>query len=380
VIVPDGFLDARLEPLTPSEKIILLNIEARARSTCWSYPGNHELAARAGRKVRAIQYILDSLQDKGYILPILKAEGREFRLCFLLLKRANSDRPVFDPDHDDLDQIMDVVCGRRGIRKPKYKLKIRSAMGAKNCTHHGCKKLPAPWVQFFAPESDEVVSSKQRNKNQSEESPESGISAPSTRRLEPDPTPPPETGTPQPSEPPPTPHQAIFEPLAEARTGPILEGLTAGQRAFVEALDEGQRAAFGAMGQSKRDWLLGPHKDGFDLVIADFQRRTEIASRPPEPPRPMPETTEDLIAQLPGACQTWALRLAEHLVQAFDSREDRKLWGELHKVAMAIWDGRIDPEDALKAYRGAMRPSTRNRGGYFWRALKRNTGITEDDL
>jgi hypothetical protein len=123
VKVPESFLDGRVVPLTPSEKIVLLNIEVRARDSCYAFPGTKDLARRSRRSLSTTRRILDQLEAKGYIRAVMSRSGH-YRLCFLLLQRANSDRPVFVPGQDDLASIIEAVCRKRGIPKPLHGFKI----------------------------------------------------------------------------------------------------------------------------------------------------------------------------------------------------------------------------------------------------------------
>src|SRR5689334_1153740 len=75
VAATDDFLDVRSEPeksrLTSVEARLFQNIELFARESCFAFPSTATLAKRTGRTTRAVKFILDQLQAKGWILPVL---------------------------------------------------------------------------------------------------------------------------------------------------------------------------------------------------------------------------------------------------------------------------------------------------------------------
>jgi hypothetical protein len=333
--VMESFRDHQLEPISPAEDKVLFWVEARAREACSAFPGDDELVRRSGLGERTVRRVLDALQAKGYLLQIMKDQGRRLRLGILLLKRANGDRPVFDPVHDDMDEVVAAMCRRRGVPKPKYSIKLLRAEPAKMAATMPAK-MAATMPAKMAAQSEASLSSSRGISEQSEsrgeqtETPTPArapeIASPQRQRPE----------TPEASAPPP--------PPAPARGG--LHGLP--------------------------DLADAPKDD--PIIAAELARRQRArqAALPVAPPQPPPQDTAELIRRLPGADSHWTQMAAEDLSRRFGTARDRQLWGQYHAIMRDVWSGALDPEAVVDCYRQGSKPECRNGGAVFWTALKRH--------
>jgi hypothetical protein len=387
VKVPESFLDGRVVPLTPSEKIILLNIEVRARDSCYAFPGTEDLARRSRRSHRATRRILDRLEAKGYIRSVMMRSGHPYRLCFLLLRRANPDRPVFVPGRDDLDQVVEIVCRKRGIPKPLYGFKDWNDEGVVLTSSEGVVLTPCEGVVLTpkteslslnqsaiqedslplvsrAPEGtegDKCIDLRQRP----EDAAEVALTCTTVTA----------TGAPG-TAPGPAPARVavpVDRPPADCRARPGV------------ALGRGKSAAAATRVSPRR--LLGcevarieaPADD--PVVAAELARRArakeEAAAAPA--PKPPPTDTAELIRRLPGDCPaSWAQVAAEDLARKFGNKQDRRLWGQFQLIMKDVWGRDLDAELVVDAYRQAMKPECKKPGAVFWTALKRHLGREED--
>ena len=118
--------------------------------------------------------------------------------------------------------------------------------------------------------------------------------------------------------------------------------------------------------------MLFPHRLGLDSIFASDQKPTLAPRTPPKTTRPV-GTTEDMLKLLPGSDRSLSLHVAELLVRDFNQKKDRELWSQIvEHVCEPIRLGIVSIEAALKAYRYAMRPKTKNRGSYFWDVFQKN--------
>jgi hypothetical protein len=380
MIVGDAFQDARTQavPLSLTERGVLQAIELHARDDCFSFPGNAELTGRCKLTTPGLLNILDRLEAKGCIQVVMKTSGRPGRLGFILLRRADPGRPVFDPGRDDPDRAVAGLCHRRGIPLPAYR--IGRAMGQVSLPTMGQVSLPT-MGQVSLPQSETSLSSSRGISNQTTESSDPfGSDERQRQRPEgPPPVPtPPCTPSPAPA-PAPTPP---CTPTAADATPPEAPALTEGQRRAVAALSDAQRAIFDVLPEKKRAAFLAPHAAAFDphmlkVQLADSGFR---APKPVTPPPPPPADTAELIRGLPGSDPSWPQMAAEDLARKFGTDKDRGLWGQFQAIMLGVAAGRIDPGHVTNALGQAMRPGIENRGAKFWAAFKGLSGLDEHDL
>jgi hypothetical protein len=147
--------------------------------------------------------------------------------------------------------------------------------------------------------------------------------------------------------------------------------LTPGQVAWLETLSAGERARFEALGPEDRARFLDPHTHGPNLdPCIDREQRQQLAPIALPEVIPPPESTYELLANLPGKPPEWVSMTAEALVQEFGTKQDRRLWAAFLHVSQAVWDGVMSVADVLDCYRQAMDPQARNRGAVFNHALR----------
>jgi hypothetical protein len=150
------------------------------------------------------------------------------------------------------------------------------------------------------------------------------------------------------------------------------EALTEGQRACLGRLDADQRARLDAMSPAKRAAFLEPHRHGFDEDGFRKLAASELAAcRAAIPPPEMPQWTFELIGRLPepGVPREWTEKAADWMADDFGTKRDRRLFREFHRIALAVWRGRLDPALVVNAWRQAMADGIENRGAKFWKAL-----------
>jgi hypothetical protein len=94
VRVPMGFLDARRTPMSDQARVMLLILEGYARTDPDCFPGNGELAAMTGKKVRSVQLILDELEAGGWIARTYGDGSRPERKGIQLVRRVDPDLPT----------------------------------------------------------------------------------------------------------------------------------------------------------------------------------------------------------------------------------------------------------------------------------------------
>jgi hypothetical protein len=150
------------------------------------------------------------------------------------------------------------------------------------------------------------------------------------------------------------------------------EGLTPGQRDFLDGLDADRRARFEQLGSGRRSQLLAGFRFGPDRV-AEQEARRSLSGPPPALPPVPPGSTREMIERLPGGDPALVPSAAESLCLDFGGQRDRQLWPALRRLAEQVWRGEVPAEDVLEAYRQAMGPGARVRGAVFTKAL-RNLG------
>jgi hypothetical protein len=395
--------------MSPSHFMMLFILEwlCRDKSYCW--PSNTELARLYGCTPRQVKTILGEMETLGYLWRVLPEpdarDPRTKRLGIFLHKRLNPDLPVEDrpPPPEAVARLWNARRASRDRTPMGSGKSLRS--GEENFPFRGKKTSPRLGEENFPQNKDEVVS---LNKDETEADAEAETDR--IQRQRPDPLG--RGSAPMDSAPEARDESGPFEALSDAQvedlpaaaacthaaledppaaaacTHAALEdppaaapALTPGQREFVGTLDAGQRAALDQMSSAKRAAVLAPHVDGLDPILAQFQARAELSqcSTGRSPP-PLPSNTRELIQQLPRCGPEAVPTLAARLEQDFGRPEDRKLWGQFQKIAMATRGGSIDPAHVLKAYDHAMLPGVKKPGGYFWRALQDQAGVDADGL
>lgn len=148
--------------------------------------------------------------------------------------------------------------------------------------------------------------------------------------------------------------------------------LTDGQKVWFEGLTSEQRDAFAALPVKAQARLLEWHRNGPnpDKVIAAETARDLKPQAAPTPPRPLPESTAELLEQLPGAPPDWTYQAARALVLDFGERKDQELWREFQRITLAVQAGGLPAEIVVNAYRQAMATGIEKPGAKFWAALK----------
>jgi hypothetical protein len=151
------------------------------------------------------------------------------------------------------------------------------------------------------------------------------------------------------------------------------EGLTQGQRDFLEGLDDDRRARFDQLGPGRRSQILEGFRFGPDRIAEGEAYRS--LSAPPPASIPPPASTREMIERLPGGDPALVPSAAEALCRDFGDARDRQLWPALRSLTEQVWRRELPAEDVVDAYRQAMGPRSRVRGAVFTKAL-RNLGWT----
>ena len=164
------------------------------------------------------------------------------------------------------------------------------------------------------------------------------------------PRPEPETATPISArcEPPPQPARTP-EPAPSPTTPTVL------------GAEESARLA--ALSPASRERVLTWLATGDRVLIAEARKRLA----PPRQAPPPPASTAEMLTRI-RECPTHVPQAAELLARDLD---DRKSWSGYHARCRDAWEGRIEPEALVEAYREAMGPKARVRGAIFMSRLKR---------
>jgi hypothetical protein len=172
----------------------------------------------------------------------------------------------------------------------------------------------------------------------------------------------------------PSPYPRLAEKVrpGEPSADVAAEGLTPGQRDFLEGLDADRRARFDQLGPGRRSQLLAGFRFGPDRIAEEEALRSLSRPAPTLPPIP-PSSTREMIERLPGGDPALVPSAAEALCRDFGAARDRQLWAALRSLTEQVWRRELSAEDVLDAYRQAMGPRSRVRGAVFTKAL-RNLG------
>jgi hypothetical protein len=150
--------------------------------------------------------------------------------------------------------------------------------------------------------------------------------------------------------------------------------LTPTQEQWLATLDATERERFNELPVTAQQRLLDWHRDRLNdcrILAAETARilRPKIEAAPPPE---LPETTPELLEQLPGGPAHWPQRAAESLARDFGTATDQKLWPAFLKLTMAIWRGDVPAALVIDAYQQGMGPKAKSKGAVFCHALKRN--------
>jgi len=150
---------------------------------------------------------------------------------------------------------------------------------------------------------------------------------------------------------------------------------TPGQLAWLATLSPERRAKFDTLHATTQASLLGPHTHGFNPCrVLEAHAQQVLTPRPALPPMPIPETTAEILENLPGAPPDWPLHAAESIVRDFGTGKDRRLWPGFVRVMTAVRDGSFPASAVLDAHRQAMKPGCKKPGAVFNTALQRDHG------
>jgi hypothetical protein len=108
---PSTFSDADQNPMPRHLKDAMRAIQGACRGRCYTFTGFEKLAPKAGCQLRRFQMILKELSEapQPWVRVIDCEPGRYKGRIILLLRRVDEDLPVFDPNHDSVDDIQDEV-------------------------------------------------------------------------------------------------------------------------------------------------------------------------------------------------------------------------------------------------------------------------------
>jgi hypothetical protein len=346
-------LETDLKGIKPSHCKMALILERLFRGNPDTWPSNATLAVRYDCTTRQARTIIREMEAAGFItrVPVDDGNPRAGRLGIVAHSRLDPHRPAVQrpPSPEDKDRLKGRRMAEENFLPPRKKTSYpprKKTSGTRNKESLSLKKDELE-------ESGGSLDQRQRKDNPTltaspvVPAPESPAAAPAPAKV----------------------------PALVATELPRAEALTPGQEAFLATLDAGQRAKFDSLNVAKRTALLKPHAVAFVPEIAGFQIRTELpAIRPVEDIPSLPRTMAELLEQLPGKPRAWASQAAELLAQGL---EDRRFWGEFHKIAEEIRAGTIDPAPAINAYHQAMKPKIVKRGAKFWAAFKGLTGLNE---
>lgn len=361
--------------LKHSHLVMLLVLEWLCRGRDHTWAKNSTLAGLFGSNRRQVQRTLTEMEESGLIHRLEVKPGRRggARVAVFLRKRLDPARPTMDrqPTRDDVrrngkaarkgDNSGTVSIGERATIPSRYsderatnltyqRATIPARQRATNLTYPSPPHTPLMNKDEY--NDSVVVVNKDEVLKKDEHRIGSDFSVSERQRQRPD----------------------------QPNVGDLQ--LTSGQREFLERLPAELKPRWDALSDGKRKRILGHHQRACDeaLLLIDLGELKRVSI--PRPPRPIPGTLPDLITGLAerDCPDEWIQAAAEGLAQEFGSIEDRKLWGELNKIARNVRSGRIEPAHMLEARRMALKPAVKNRGAAFWKNLQRLSGSNASEL